>query len=313
MSGNRTSALLLRLYPPAWRTRYGEELEALILETSSIRGGGSPRVPWKVKADVALAGSRERLRAAGLAGDGAPAGEQARSGSLLVLCAWVAFAVAGAGVSKLSEHWQDVTPAGSRGLPAGAFEGLLVAAATGSALVLCGIALALPGLVRYLRGGGWPTIRRRVLTAALLTSVMVAATIGLAAWAHGLSVHARNGGDPVYSGAFVAWALLVVACLTAWTTAAVATARRLSLPRSLVVLQARLAFGVAVAMAVMTTATVTWWAALAHTAPWALSGGPAAGPSSPLVPQLVAYASLMALATSAGMFGAVRALRGCRR
>ena len=31
---------------------------------------------------------------------------------------------------------------------------------------------------------------------------------------------ARNGGDAAYSAAFVAWALLVLACLAAWTLVA---------------------------------------------------------------------------------------------
>jgi hypothetical protein len=45
--------LLLRLYPPAWRERYGEELKSLLADT-----GVGPRT----LADVVLAAARERRR-----------------------------------------------------------------------------------------------------------------------------------------------------------------------------------------------------------------------------------------------------------
>jgi hypothetical protein len=47
--------LLMRFFPPAWRARYGEELTELVTET-----GLTPRVA----ADLARAGTTERVRAA---------------------------------------------------------------------------------------------------------------------------------------------------------------------------------------------------------------------------------------------------------
>ena len=81
MSGSLTIRLLMCLYPRAWRARYAEELEALIVASS---GGG--RVPWQIGLDVAVAGVHERLRAAGMSGVGEPE-ERVRGGSLVVLCA----------------------------------------------------------------------------------------------------------------------------------------------------------------------------------------------------------------------------------
>jgi hypothetical protein len=156
MSSERTSGLLLRLYPPGWRARYGEELAALIAETS----GG--RIPWRVRLDVASAAVTERFRAAGLAGD-RPPGERIRGGTLAVLCAWAAFVVAGMLVQKFAEHWQAATPAGSRTAPRDAFDALLVSAWVGSALVVAGVVVATPELVRFLRGGGLGQVRRRLL------------------------------------------------------------------------------------------------------------------------------------------------------
>jgi hypothetical protein len=74
--------LLLRFFPAAWRDRYGDELSDLVSET-----GVSPRVA----ADIARAGSAERIRAARVALKGGT--------SMIFAPAWrhpTAWAVAGA-------------------------------------------------------------------------------------------------------------------------------------------------------------------------------------------------------------------------
>ena len=304
MSGARSRAVLLRCYPPAWRARYGEELEALIVESS-----GGRRVSWRVWLDVALAGGRVRLRSSGLTGDAVPPGERSRAGSLLVLCAWVLFVGAGFGVQKTSEHWQSATPASSQGLPAGAFAVLVVAAALGSVLVLTGIACVCPSLVAFMRGGGWGEIRGVVLRAVLVTAPTLAATIALLVWAHRLSSGQRSGHDSVYLLGVGAWALLMAACLVAWTVAGVATARRLAFSAKLLRLEAWLAAAVSTTMAVMTIATAIWWAALASAAPWFFAGRPVGTSTSALVPQLLLAMLLMLIATPLASAGALRALR----
>ena len=155
---------LVRLYPRAWRERYGDELEALIVESSE---GG--RLHWRTWLDVARAAGRERLRSAGLGGD-APAAEEARGGALLVMCAWALFVIAGTIVQKYSEHWQDATPVASRGLPSGAFTALVIGAIGGGLLVLAGIALTLPSVAAFMHAGGWASVRRRVVVASGLPS-----------------------------------------------------------------------------------------------------------------------------------------------
>ena len=302
MSPERTSGLLLRLYPAGWRARYGEELEALILEASGRR------VPWRVRLDVAFAAGRERLLGAGLVGDRPPV-ERMRGGALLVLCAWALFVVAGVLVQKVSEHWQAATPAGSRGLPAGAFEALVAGAIVGSALVTAGVVVALPSLARLLRSGGWRPVRRHLVVAVGLSLGALPASVGVVVWAQGLSAGARNGGDVAYETAVVFWSLLLVACLAAWTVAGVALARRLDLSASLLRLEALLSVGVASSLVVMTAATAVWWAALARSAPWFFGGAAVGSPASPLAPALVVAAILMLVAVAAGAAGAGRALR----
>jgi len=302
-----THRLLLRCYPAWWRDRYGEELEALIVEAS-----GGRRVPWRICLDVALAGCRERLRAAALSGDGVQPVERARAGLVLTLSAWVLFVVGGAVVQKFSEQWQSATPAADRALPAAAFQVLVVGAAVGTALVLAGVCAALPGALALLRRGGWMEIRRPVVRAAVLTVAAAAVTVALVVWAHGLTSRQRNGNDLDYETLFVACGVLLVACLTAWTCAAVVTARRIDLSARVLRLEASLAVAVSVSMAAMTVATATWWAALARSAPWFLGGRPTGSGGSPLPPLLVAAAVVMLLATTAGVAGAARAVRGVR-
>jgi hypothetical protein len=303
VSAARTTGLLLRLYPPGWRARYGEELEALIMESS-----GDDRVPWAMRLDVLRAGARERLRAAGLGG-GATPGEQVRGGALLVLCAWAGLVVGGLGVQKVAEHWQDVIPAGSRGVPSGAFATLVAAAVCGSVLVLAGLACAGPSLAALVRDGGWAALRRRVVPAALLTVAAIAATALLAMWAGGLTPRERNGQDVAYAIAFAAWVLLGVACLMAWTAAAVATARRLRLSARTLRIEAWLAVAVSAAMGVATAATAVWWAAVADAAPWFLAGRPIGQHGSPAAPQLVVAMGLMGLASVLAVAGSARAVR----
>jgi hypothetical protein len=296
-----TGGLLLRLYPRAWRLRYGAELQELIVETS---GGG--RIPWRVRLDVAAGAVRERLRAGGLAGD-PPPGERTRGGALLVLCAWTIFVVGGVVVQKFSEHWQGAVPAGARGLPSAAFDVLIGAAAFGTVLVLAGIAAALPALVRFLGDGGWLLVRRHVVVAGALTVAAGGGGAVLIWWAHGLTEAQRNGADSAYTAAAAVAGLVLLACLAAWTIAAVACARRLHLPHGVLVLEASLATGAALAMLAMTAATAIWWGAVARHAQPSFFGQ-----ASPLAPQMLLATALMLTATVSGAFGARHALGGVR-
>ena len=293
MTADRSAGRLLRFYPKGWRVRYGEELRALIVDMSD---GG--RVAWRMRADVATAGVRERLRGGGI-GD-------ARGGGRLVLWAWALFVLAGAIVAKSSEHWQSELPAGGHAAATAAFTALVAIAIAASVLVLAGIALAVPSLVAFLRAGGWPRVRAPILAAGALTVALGAATVALAAWAHGLTPRARNGHDALYGAAFLTWVALAAASLLAWTRAATFTADQLSLSPTTLQLHARLARAVAFAMATMTAATIVWWAVVASS-PAALTGGPPSSHASAAVPSLIVAVIVMLLATGLGGVGARRA------
>ncbi len=285
------SARLLLAYPSAWRERYGDELASLIEAES--KGG---RVPVRVKLDVIVAGLAQRLRSSGLAGDEVPPESRARAGVLLVLASWAAFVVAGLGFAKTAEHWQSITPRPDQGVPAAAYDGVLLAAEVGTLAVLIGIALAARPLVAFLRAGGWEKVHRPVLRAFGSTGFTLAVLLGVVAWAHRLTPGQRGGGDWLYSAAFLALVLCAVASIALWTHAAVATARELTLSRSSLQWEAVLAATTTATMIVMTAASIVWWTSV---------GGP---PTT----HMSVVSLVMLGATSLAVPGALRSARALR-
>ena len=250
---------LLRMYPPAWRARYGDELEELL--THMRRDG---RLSWRARLDVAAGAARERGRSAGLRGPRLP-------GALLVLCAWSGFVFAGALVQRGSEHWRDASA--GRVVPAIAFDALVGLAVLAGCLALAGVAATAPAVVRLLRAGGGRALARPFARAVAASAVAAVATGLLVTWAHGLTAAQRDGGDALYGAGFVVWALVVLGALAAWTALAVATARRLDLGPAVVRAELRLARAVAAAMTAMTAATIVWWASgVAASAPLEVAG-----------------------------------------
>lgn len=304
MNASRTVDRLLYCYPQSWRARYGDELQGLILDMSD-----GQQVPWRVRANLVGAGLRERLHAAGLSGDG-PASGRVRGGVVLVMWAWALFVLGGAVLGKSTEHWQSAMPAGAGHATATvAFSTVLGGAIAAAVVVLAGIGLALPSLALFLRDGGWRHIRWPILTAGVLSVAALAATIALAAWAHGLTAVARNGHDTAYGIAFLAWAVLCAGTLLTWTAAAARTARHLDLAPWALRMQARLAVLATAAMGAIAAATAVWWVAVGTAAPAALSGGPEGGHPSALVPQLVIAMVIMLCGSALAAVGAQRAMR----
>ncbi len=290
---------LLALYPAAWRRRYGDELDALIVDMHADgRDTG-----WRVRIDVVRAAVRERLHS----GRRGEPSRRIRGGASLVLWAWAVFVLAGAIVAKTSEHWQRSWSGHPASTAEIAFAGLTVAAVTAAVLVAAGIALTLPAATRFLREGGWSRIRLRTLIAVALTVAAVAATVALVAWAHRLSVVDRNGRDGVYAGAFLCWAALVAAAVFAWTGVATRIAHGLRCGQAVLRAEALLAPAVTILMAVMTVATAVWWGIVGHDSPASLTGGSPVAHTSALVPQLVVAGLLMLIATTMAATGAVRA------
>jgi hypothetical protein len=292
----RAGTRLLLFYPRAWRERYGQELLAVVAAASD---GG--RIPLRIRFDVMRAGLAQRLRSSGLLGDELPPEARARAGLLLVLCSWSAFAIAGIGLQKTSEHWQALTPHSEEALPAAAFGSVVVAAAIGSAAVLLGIALTMPPLLGFLRSGGWRAIRRPVTCAMCLSGLTAVVLVAVVIWAHQLTGAQRNGGDWLYGGAFLLLAACGAGSIAAWTLAAAATARQLTLTRATLRLETFLAAAVSLTMATMTVAAAIWWASVASASPTFLAAD-----------RMLALALTMIATTGLALAGTFRAAHDTR-
>ncbi len=273
----------------------------------------------RLRFSIAWAGLREHGHETGALGDTAPAADRVRTGSLLVLCAWAAFVVAGASFAKIAENFDLAVPVRSRALSTDSYYSLCVGAVIGGALVLAGAAMAVPAFGRFLRSGGWRSIRGQVVRAAAATVVAVVAFLGLVALAHTVTPEQRNGGllyHPVvwyYLVAFVVTMLVIVATLVLWMVAAVTVARRLELSRRVLSVEGSLAVAVAVAMSLMTAATALWWGAVASGAPWFIQGARPGSPASGFSGSLAATMALMLVACAVAGFGLSRVARAWSR
>src|SRR5258708_10634684 len=156
---------MMRWNPPAWRARYGGEVTALLQDQYATAGG----VPLRERWGLVRGGLAERARAAGLIGSGSGP-ERVRAGSVLVLCGWALFVVAGAVFGKFADNWWAGTPAVDRWPASASYTTIAVLGVVGCAIVAVAGLVAVPSFVRLVRAGGRTTVRRAVRRAALATA-----------------------------------------------------------------------------------------------------------------------------------------------
>jgi hypothetical protein len=299
---------LLKLYPPSWRERYGDEFVTYV---DDALDGDRPTAGFVLS--IITGALRERGHHSGLVGaDHAPS-VQSRAGALLVLCAWSAFMFAGASFSKLSEHSASAMPAGSGSLAHVGFVIVASCGALGMVLVLLGACVTLPSFTRFLRDGGWPLVRQRIRTSLALSALLALFIVPLTLWAHHLNSLQRNGGDAQYSGAFVVWVALCALTFVSWDRVAVQCVSQMTLPPRVLRFEALLAGVISLLMIAITVGAALWWADVATNAPWFLQGASAGTSSSPFAPNLFVTLVLMVLATGVGAFGTSRIARAWRR
>ena len=252
------AARLLRWYPRAWRERYGEELLALIQDTAD-----EGRPVWRLRLGVAWGGLRERGWQAARAGR--TAGKPLTGFGLLMIL------LAGINVAGLPYYLTD-SQQPAQGWQAAALDGLLAGVALTFAVVLAEGLVALPALIRFLRAGGWPKIRRRVAWAA-------GATVVAGGWLAGVAVvagsHPGNQQVSVAFGvalaaAFLAAGLAVAVAIGLWAIAAAAAARHLTLtPR---VRSAQLMLGAVLPSALMAMlVALSIWLAVTQAPAWLIA------------------------------------------
>ena len=102
----RRAGRLLRVYPRAWRNRYGEDFEQLLIADINECPRSGSRTP-----DVLRSGSLARLAQAGLASDALEPARQLRAGVVAIGCALCLFLAFGVGIwSQLTVDWQWSAP-----------------------------------------------------------------------------------------------------------------------------------------------------------------------------------------------------------
>ena len=239
-------AHLLSWYPRAWRERYGEELLALIQD--NLQEG---RPAWPLQLSVIWGGLRERGRQARQAATAAFKATGFDKASTILLAGLICgFGLDGlTTASSAARPWQAV-----------ALDAVLAAVALTGALVLADGLVAFPALVRFLRAGGWPKIRRRVAWAGGATVVAAGSLAGLVL-IPGSRSPAQLEASWAYSAGFVATGLAIAVAIGSCATAAEATAKHLTLAPRLRTVQLML---VAVSPTAVTVTLVTlnlWWSA----------------------------------------------------
>ncbi|HEX3839767.1 MAG TPA: hypothetical protein VHU85_03140 [Acidimicrobiales bacterium] len=307
MGTGRMPGPMLRWYPSGWRARYGDEFAAMVEDDL---GGRSPTLRYRWS--IARSGMGERLRSAGLVGDSVPPPERVRGGAFTVLCAFALFVIPGAGFAKISEHWDESISRGPRHLPAVSFNLLASLAGACSVAVLLGALAVLPTFLRFVRDGGWSTIRRRVIWAVAASLGTAATTVALAVWSGHLTYHQRNHGFGWYQLLFTVFVILFASTIATWSAAAVAATRHLHLRTGQLKVTGSLAVAVAVCMPVMTGGAAVWWGAMATTAPWFLAGTAPGSSPSPLAANLLAVLIAMTIASAFGLLGLLRVVRSWR-
>jgi hypothetical protein len=321
----RAAIRLLRWYPASWRARYGEEFTELLLAEFDEQ----PR-NWRRTADIVGNGLLARLSSIGLTSHGLDPARQVRASLATAACAGAAFWVFGlAMLAQLAIGWQWAVPhAGTSAATllmsagAGALGGLAVlgavplawCAAAGlarrearrqllwpAALVLAGGCVLVAGAHHF--QNAWPgtggTAARLSPLPAGPAAFSWASTLSFSSyWAHPAALRAF----PPLELAWMAASPLALLCLVGGAAVLV---RRLRLSARLLVYQARLAGGAAVAMTGF-LAGAAWWVF-----------GQGAGPDGLFHAGVVDVAGLaaMALALLAGASAAVsaRRLAGCQR
>lgn len=263
--GRRTrgAALLIALYPEAWRERYGEEMRALLEEdpprarglASLLRGAAAahlrPAASWR---------SAER-----------PADAMRRSVGAMFAC-WIVLAVAGSAFAKLTEHWDPAEHA--HPVLAGARGAIMAGAALGAAAIALG---GLPLVWHVLRVASRGRDRRLALL--ILSPALAAAAAAAFATLLAVATPAHDGRFPPWfvAGVLAPLALVLTAVAATAALAPKAVMRRAPPPAALLRLAAWSGQAMTAAMLLVTGGLLAFAAAT-----WADAGALGAEATFPL-------------------------------
>ncbi len=194
--------------------------------------------------------------------------------------------VAGTIIALLPENLSESPPPARGWQAAAAFDAVLAAVALTGAVVLASGLTAFPALVRFLRAGGWPKIRRRIAWAAGATVVAGGGLAGLSV-VSGSRSPAQLDASWAYVVGYLATGLAMTVAIGLWATAAAATARHLTLIPRVRAAQLMLGAVTPIVVMVMVVTLDLWWSATQSSVVLLVTGLVISALASVLVPRTV--------------------------
>ena len=261
-------------YPRSWRARYGADVEQYLED----RYGNGP-LPLSARLSMVGSGTVERLRAGGIVGSSVDPDIRTRGASLLVLCAWGVFIVAGSAFAKYTEHWPLATPQADHWLPATAMTAVQAAAAAGVLIVLVAGLACLPAFLQFIRSEGcrvlWPLVRP-MLWAGIAAG---AASAGIVLWSNRLGPNTTTPLGLRIAGLLTG--LVVTGALAVSCGTLIALVYRLRFSARVTRILGILAVAMSMALVVIFAGALTWWISIALHAPWFFGSLVPQSPASP--------------------------------
>jgi hypothetical protein len=286
---------LLRLYPAAWRERYGDEFAALLEETP---------LSLHSVCDVLLGALDARRLGFGRISDML---DRLRRAEITIFCAYIAFVVSGLGFAKMTEY-DDFADA-TRAHPAiGVAFNVLVAGAwiAFAAMLVGGLPLALVAARSALVARRW-RILALLATPAFAFAAFVGYTLVLGQVV-APALHAGSGPTPTNVVLFLSLAAVFILAAIASTAGVIRAIAASDIPERLYTF-ARLPAAVAVlAMTIVTGALLAWGLGLQTGVPELFNGGDGILATNTAANWL-ANLAVMGLATAVAVWAAVRAFR----
>ncbi|HKV83453.1 MAG TPA: hypothetical protein VJN88_02785 [Ktedonobacterales bacterium] len=293
--------LLLRLYPIAWRARYGDEFAALL--------EARPMTP-RIVLDVMTGALDARFLALRAFGRGQRMINKLRASQIAVFCAYICFVVAGMGFQKMTEY-DDFVAARRHTLVGVTFDAVVVGAVISLLAVLAGGAPLALAALRY----AWDHRRRDI--ALLLATPVIALAVLLGYGAFLLRI--VNGGQAQFvtptTGPTSREKILFVVLLAGFGLAAVASTwavssaiRRAEIKPSLFRFARVPALVAALVMLAVSAATLLWGLGLRAADPGLVAGNDGVLASN----TTLSWLGIVAVMLGASVVALVAAARGLR-
>jgi hypothetical protein len=253
-------AIALRLFPTAWRERFGEEFGALLDQTPS-----TPAVLF----DVAVAAVDAHLHPTGPRRRWPLMIERLRLSELVVFASWVVFVVAGLAFQRMTEGAPFSLDAAAQPVIGLAYAAIVAGAVVSLlAVIVAGVPIAAAIGRAAIERGRWREV-------GLLAVPPISLAIWVALTAVLLSLGDPPTGDPWRVVAFLGWVGVFVLAAFASTVAVSAAALDAEIDGSFYRRAAIPAVVTAIAMVVVAVAVVVWGVALAVFSPddfWSFDG-----------------------------------------